>query len=233
MTTVHPCHVVNTRPLYDGQKIQTMSETIEAAHHSQPKTRPILFSTEMVRAILDGRKTQTRRRIKHVPTGTARIWHDGAEWNIENAAGSLWLGALNCPYGKRGDRLYVRETWALAQYDFDHIADVYIYLADFGMDPVYWNWKPSIYMPRAAARLILEITDIRAERLQDICEDDAIAEGVEKIAGKETYRNYCNESSDFLLAQSSYESLWEKINGPGNWDSNPWVWVITFQKIEK
>jgi hypothetical protein len=150
------------------------------------KERPILFSAPMVRAILDGRKTQTRRVIKE-----KLMRGEGAHVN-------------NCQYGKPGDRLWVRETFCY----HDYLAR-YLYKAD-GVTGV--KWKPSIFMPRIASRIMLEITGIRVERLQDISEEDAIAEGWPK-------------SSDW------YRSLWESINGQGSWVLNPWVWVIEFMVL--
>ena len=198
----------------------------------RPKERPILFSAYMVRAILEGRKTQTRRVIKHVPAGTAHIWNDGAEWNVENAAKALWVGALRCPYGQPGDRLWVRETW-------QQFGDTFAYFAtDTDVFPET-KWRPSIHMPRAASRILLEITDIRAQRLHDITEADAIAEGLHSVipnGGPNTvYHDY--QTGIWLSPKmlnnpiASYRTLWEKINGSGSWEQNPWVWVISFTPI--
>lgn len=209
---------------------------IEAAN--RPKERPILFTPDMARAILDGRKTQTRRIIKHLPAGVATIWHDGAEWNVENAAGNTWLGRLTCPYGNPGDHLWVRETWAKQLdgkiiYRADHEN---WQLADYTTTGA---WRPSIHMPRAASRITLQITDIRAHRLHDITEADAIAEGlhftVPNSGPNIYYDNY--HTSGWLDPEmlnnpiASYLTLWGKINGPHSWRQNPWVWAITFKPI--
>lgn len=186
------------------------------------KERPILFSTPMVEAILDGRKTQTRR---------AR----GATFqNFEEFA------RIKCPYGKPGDRLWVRETWQIT--NFLHPSDEnygYIYKAsengkDWQENTEEWKWKPSIHMPKAAARIWLEITETRLEQLQDISKEDAIAEGIEPVA--DGYKNYMpklSSTSQFCwpTAYHSFKSLWESINGAESWDLNPWLWVVKFKVL--
>lgn len=220
-----------------------MSAIKEHYHHQieaakRTKERPILFTPDMVRAILDGRKTQTRRIIKHLPAGVAAIWHDGAGWNVENAAGNTWIGRLTCHYGNPGERLWVRETWAKQLdgkiiYRADHEN---WQLADYTTTGA---WRPSIHMPRAASRITLQITHIRAQRLHDITEADAIAEGLHFTvpnSGPNTY--YDNYHTGRWLDPemlnnpiASYHTLWEKINGPNSWQQNPWVWAITFKPI--
>ena len=143
----------------------------------------------MVRAILDGRKTQTRRVVKPKPD-------DSGLWNNDK-----------CPYGKPGDRLWVRETFFV---DGPRIQ----YRADHHGAPKETIWKPSIFMPRSASRILLEITDIRVERLHDISADDEKKEGIYSP-----------------IHELLFWALWQKINGPESWDANPWVWVITFKKI--
>jgi len=193
------------------------------------KERQILFSAPMVRAILDGSKTQTRRIVK---TG---------KWEHENSEYGVSFG--NCPYGEPGDRLWVRETWN----KFD-AWEGYFYAADdhpFGIgeadDPDHIEqhdirWKPSIHMPRAASRITLEVTGVRVERLQDISEADARAEGVEPVVVGEGWRRYCDSGSEEVGvppcadARHSFQSLWEQINGAGSWAANPWVWVVEFQR---
>lgn len=176
----------------------------------------------MVEAILDGRKTQTRR---------AR----GATFqNFEEFA------RIKCPYGKPGDRLWVRETWQIT--NFLHPSDEnygYIYKAsengkDWQENTEEWKWKPSIHMPKAAARIWLEITETRLERLQDISKEDAIAEGIEPVA--DGYKNYMpklSSTSQFCwpTAYHSFKSLWESINGAESWDLNPWLWVVKFKVL--
>ncbi len=186
------------------------------------KERPILFSGPMVRAILDGRKTQTRRIIKPQPIKRLhRLAFDA------RALGNLWgdrgTWLIRCPKGAPGDRLWVRETWAM-------IDGAYAYRADSGHDLTgpgnfLHNWKPSIHMPRAAGRIALEVTGVRVERLQDITEEDAIAEGAELT-------DELTGTADDLDGSyvKAYSILWDVINGHGSWEKNPWVWAIEFRR---
>lgn len=202
------------------------------------KERPIIFSGEMVSAILDGRKTQTRRVVKGVE-GINQIGRDSDNrwWHWKDNIQHTPIH-IRCPYGKPGDRLWVRETFI----HFDQtptptgevIPGGYGYRADLddcGQVPVTDetgtclrtpkdNWKPSIYMPRAASRITLEITNVRVERLQSISEADAIAEGIANAA-------YA------VNPVTNFGNLWDKINGKKHhpWAGNPWVWVIEFKKI--
>lgn len=191
------------------------------------KERPILFSTPMVQAILEGRKTQTRRVMKPQPFQHDSGWwiYEGfrpkARYNSGSRAANFppneW-DMLTSPYGCISDRLWVRETFLETISTDDKIH--YEYRADYSKtmaDDVCW--KPSIFMPREACRIMLEVTDVRVERLQDITEEDAIAEGTVRI---HRYKTMVWE----------YETLWESINGKGSWEKNPWVWVIEFKKIE-
>ena len=189
------------------------------------KELPILFSSPMVRALLAGTKTQTRRIVKPQPSFCS---------DEENSAAGHTQEALGdkCPYGAPGDRLWVRETWAprgVNQIGGGPLTTLIAYRTDGAMhalphreiarDP--HNWHPSIFMPRWASRLTLEITAVRVERLQDISEVDAKAEdGCWVVCGPRwgTYR-------------AGYHWLWESINGPGSWALNPWIWVITFKRI--
>jgi len=191
------------------------------------KEYPIIFNTEMVQAILDGSKTQTRRVMKpqpkHLPVSWGCVGGKGfgffdAEWN-----------PVKCPYGQVGDsRLWVRETWYCATDKktlLGYKAD-----GDYPHDCFYMI-RPSIHMPRKYSRITLEITDIRVERVQDITEDDADAEGVPIL-----------EPDDFPVAGATYGisrqrfvHLWDSINAKRGygWYVNPWVWVIEFKEIEK
>lgn len=220
------------------------------------KERPILFSAPMVRAILDGTKTQTRRIISPRPQVAWQLKSCGIltceahSLHAEQVAIFDRLDGLNqpykFPYGQLGDQLWVRETWRWAdagecgssEYDVN-AASGYEYRAD-GCGDEETKWKPSIHMPRLASRIQLEITGIRVERLQDISEDEAIAEGVfkkvedgyglgdivETIDGGEAI--YLSRGQ----ARFEYRHLWESINGAGSWDANPWVWVIEFRRIK-
>lgn len=195
------------------------------------KERPIIFSAPMVRAILDGSKTQTRRVLKGRPL---RLWA-ASGWEIEDGD-CLWCDAYGdyhsltdfCPYGRIGDRLWVRETWAgkavlnwqMEGFDQETVEIIgpnhMVYRASSPSQFVK-KWRPSIFMPRWASRIQLEVVNRRVERLQDISEADAWAEGIPT--------GCANISID------TYAALWQKINGPGSWDLNPLVWVVEFKKI--
>jgi hypothetical protein len=160
----------------------------------------ILFSAPMVRAILEGRKTQTRRVLNPMHI---------------SVTGEL----LRWPYGDRGDRLWVRETWRVGSDNRVH------YRADEpdGGGP----WRPSIFMPRGASRITLVVTDVRPERLQDISEGDAEREGVDGPS--------CSDEAYGWYPSGSFRDLWISLNGkrPGcSWADNPWVWVLTFERVE-
>lgn len=199
------------------------------------KEHPILFSADMVRAILEGRKTQTRRIMKPQPHPLVQA--------VERHNKSTYLGKIHlnewqneirggwkCPYGESGELLWVRETFTNDANNQEK--PIWVYKADA---PNYTlnsgqRWKPSIHMPRIASRITLEIEDIRAERLQDISEEDAIAEGIEifGIAWKIYHKNHDYYTQEPIIA---YKSLWQTINGWESWDQNPWVWVIKFKII--
>lgn len=196
------------------------------------KERPILFSTPMVRAILEGRKSQTRRIIKPQPEYSEGM----SKWVLyPKQHPTVYADLINaykyCPYGQPGDVLWVRETWFDAGYYF-------IYRADSTDDG--FKWRPSIFMPKVASRLKLKVTDIRVERVQDITEEDALREGVEymdnqMVEGEDDpcriYCDYTDNETILMSAKSSYKSLWKSINGKDSWESNPWVWVIEFERI--
>ena len=202
------------------------------------KDRPILFSAPMVRALLDGSKTQTRRLVKpQPPAHLNKLRHIGnGDWQFVEDTCQLadTVSTVRCPYGQPGDRLWVRETWWRDEED-----NSIIYRVDANSDIVYvnkhetglakYNWRPSIFMPRAASRITLEITAVRVERLQDISGADAQAEGIVPDGDGGWHladtRHYMGDPI------SSYASLWEYINGADSWDLNPWVWVIEFKKV--
>ena len=216
------------------------------------KERPILFSAPMVRALLAGTKTQTRRVVKMKSHHQIEQRDDGTNWpwmyDGERDADS-WMA---CPYGQPGDRLWVRETWQgpfLQEFEIDADPDWHYashlhqyqnpehceYAADGGPKPEYTDaddvmrqgWRPSIHMPRWASRIALEITSVRVERLQDISADDARAEGCpdKPVDGAE-------QASIDLLTKLWYHDLWEQINGPDSWAENPWVWVVELKRVE-
>lgn len=218
--------------------------------------RGILFNGDMVRAILGGRKTVTRRVLKTQPTLKDGFWQlGGAGWSarinsITPVAGHSLAG--RCPYGKPGDRLWVRETWAPG-------ATQVMYRAECNPSyrPPDGKWKPSIHMPRWASRILLEVTAVHVQRLQDITEEQAQAEGVmhdedrpeehdwrnngklcPKCAGTGLHNGIgsgggvifdidCRECDTAL---KRFKHLWNSTGG--DWDANPWVWVIEFKRIE-
>lgn len=179
------------------------------------KERPILFSAPMVRALLEGRKIQTRRVVKLNASGRAE--KGGRNWHLDDPN-----ALLACPYGQPGDRLWVRETWLrTANEEINYRADGGY---PEGAAKMLGGWRPSIFMPRHASRILLEITAVRVERLQDISASDAVAEGA------------LNQSAADQFAQvhaiDMYRCIWSGINGAESWDKNPWVWVIEFKRIE-
>lgn len=224
--------------------------------------KPILFSAPMVRAILDGTKTQIRRVVKPQPKD------DIAPHQFPNGFG--WRSGLShkygshtahfCPYGETGDLLWVRETWATVNSEcgpgFAYRADGCFHQPeydgpDFGAGPSFnydkypgsytmWytdlldgvpchNWTPSIHMPRWASRITLKVTDVRVQRLQDISEEDAMAEGARMQKSCNIPGPFDNGLNFFTYG---FKSLWNSINGAGSWDLNPWVYAITFERME-
>ena len=199
------------------------------------KERPILFSGEMVRAILDDRKTMTRRVVKPQPEqDTDCPYHIGT--GIERKA-------RICPYGKPGDRLWVRETFCDRNNNGEQTKPLYRADGQEYEDGDGWHfeakWKPSIFMPRMYSRITLEITNVRVERLQGISEKDAFAEGIDDES--EEY----NKAEHFQLGGSQIQGgapaiftfigLWDSINAKRgySWESNPWVWVVEFERIKE
>lgn len=184
------------------------------------KERPILFSGPMVRAILEGRKTQTRRVCK-------LNLHEMALW-IANQSSNNPNVKVRCPYGQPGDRLWVREMHYiggdnLVAYRADSVA-TFDRKEFFRWDDEWdGDWRPSIHMPRWASRILLEIVSVRVERLQDISEADALAEGMTFPEGLE--HGEC--------PKTAFWALWGNINGPQSWHENPWVWVIEFQRVQQ
>lgn len=198
--------------------------------------KPILFSGEMVRAILDGRKTMTRRT-----RGLNRFNGQPDRWRIEGNmmafdGGFDYVKTSPCPYGRPGDLLWVRETWrpftangsidAAVQYRADskieQVSMTVDYINRFPESPD--RWRPSIFMPRWASRITLEVTAVRVERLQDISEEDAMAEGISPITDS---LSNCNGSVYY------FRSLWDSINSKRGygWDVNPFVWVVEFRMV--
>ncbi|HCR3978391.1 TPA: morphogenetic protein [Citrobacter koseri] len=218
--------------------------------------RGMIFNDEMVRALLDGRKTQTRRIMKNQPAGD---YPDTPALVRNVGPGFQWYGSygessiFNCPFGAVGDRIWVRETFQgplvseelfeeyLAHSEKFETPQYCEYAADGGAKPEYCDlndnlrhgWRPSIHMPRWASRITLEITSVRVERLNDISQEDAQAEGIIDggclNCGEPEPCGCVNPQPD---ATDAFAYLWQSIYGQENWDANPWVWVIEFRRID-
>ena len=207
------------------------------------KERGMIFNGEMVRAILDGRKTQTRRPIKWKQTRFTEIGEreDGSKWPWSEDAEHACDFWHPCPFGAVGDRIWVRETFQGPLFDYD-LMDNYckdptpfkkpefcVYKADGVPAPEFYDaddelhccWRPSIHMPRWASRILLEITNVRVERLKNISDRDAICEGCSTADMK---------SGDCVA--DVFARLWASIYGSDSWNANPWVWVIEFKRVE-
>lgn len=187
------------------------------------RERPILFSGPMVTAILAGTKTMTRR-----------VWKDDRWPCVDRAYAATHPGAVShlCPYGIPGDRLWIRETFALSVPGCERGVS---YRADHrdprGDGPAHpMKWRPSIHMPRWASRLTLEVTAVRVERLHDISEADILAEGVTvPLAAKMTGIPW----SSLPTLHDAWREGWKHINGAASWDANPWVWVVGFKTAKE
>ena len=208
------------------------------------KERPILMSGSMVRAIIEGRKTQTRRLAKHpLAMAAKRIHSYHGQTEFDCVLADETGGIIHCPYGVPGDRLWVRETWCAwdtndEEQEANEVAGNVAHLVEIGIgrwhityraDPRRHaeKWRPSIFMPRWASRITLEIESVRVERLQDISEEDALAEGCNGDCPVGHIPSHTESPCVYHYAQ-----LWESINGPGSWDVNLWVWVIQFRRIQ-
>jgi hypothetical protein len=228
---------------------------------TEVKERPILFSAPMVQAIIAGRKTQTRRVVK---LRKGQTIDNGAVFSASDPFAMVWH------YGQPGERLWVRETFVqkfengypvynaegnLDPSCYHFAADGYEVLKDDGDGGTEYTkagftaspWTPSIFMPRHASRILLEVTAVKVERVQDISEEDARAEGMERNepgdgtawdVDADGYLPYCChypngcECFPVYSARESFEGLWHKINGKESWDANPFVWCISFKRLE-
>lgn len=198
--------------------------------------RPIPLRSHEVRAILAGTKTQTRRVVKQQPQRCERgvlMWTVSKYRKIGFQARDVHPDLHEfCPYGQPGDRLWVRETWA----QHPQSASTVFYRATVEAEPGFpvWDgpWRPSIHMPRSASRITLEITGVRVERLQDISEADALAEGI-RMQTTTGWFSVAGLGGAGTTAKAAYALLWESINGPGSWDANPWVWVVEFKRLRE
>lgn len=211
------------------------------------KLKPILFSTPMVQAILDGRKTQTRRIVTLQPPkdyvynqehNGEHFWYEH-DYDSDNGGHFPSYDKGIKPIAQIGDILYVKETWSLTRGFFEGDEKV-LYKADFtDEDAKAFHWKPSLFMPKAYTRIFLKVTNVRVERLQDISEEDAIAEGVEILSTSKSctmWKNYETPKEFFMSPIGSYMSLWNSINKKETekqWDTNPYVFVYEFERVEK
>ncbi len=213
------------------------------------KERPILFSAPMVLALLAGRKTQTRRPLNLRKLGVGFCgaggkegddWNNPCCWGYEDEYGDWWTLAsespgntnvIGCPYGAPGDRLWVRETFSLANEEASGPGDC-VFRADCTVEVPGIRWTSPIFMPRWASRITLEITEVRVERVQDISEADAQAEGCSRPVLYDP-----SEAMGFKVHPmtgnyaDAYAALWESINGKGSWADNPWCWALTFKVV--
>lgn len=215
---------------------------------------PILMGRNMVLAILNGRKTQTRRPVKPQPRRKpVPCPYKRSGWGMEGLPNEFGVKGCSCeevcnPYGQPGDRLWVRETWAVAAgldstpprnfraWPVKFKADNKVVRFGFG-NAEFGKWRPSIHMPRWASRIILEITDVRVERLQDITDDDAVADiGCRRTCNED---EPCDTSVTSTDPVGDFRALWDSIYYAGiykqptpfKWDANPWVWVVEFRRI--
>jgi len=205
------------------------------------KERPILFSAPMVRALLDGSKTQTRRVVKPQPEWDGK-WFQWGGHKPNSKYGACAGNSLSttfwmldaCPYGKPGDRLWVRETWAHDAESVEQCRAAHEDAMGGGTYGPYYratesapdtlHWRPSIHMPRWASRITLEVTGVRIERLQDISEADAKTEGWPV--------HMPSDPRGYTSPKQWYAMLWNAINGPESWAKNPWVWVVEFKVMK-
>lgn len=206
-----------------------------------PRERPILMSAPMVRALVAGTKTQTRRAVKwrglepglNLRFTGLEVHRSGSNWVLAAPTRTSWeyrSVPMSCPYGLPGDRLWVREAWART------------YVAQAGAEWVVFRegdnrtdyggpWKPGIHLFRKDARILLEITDVRVQRLQEITREDALAEGIVHLRDG----GFGLPAGEFYHAadpRQSYFALWEHINGPGSVEANPHVWAVSFRRLE-
>lgn len=206
------------------------------------RERPILFSAPMVRAILAGTKTQTRRPLSYQPTSAPEVCRAHKDRALTRPViAATWIKdgeshCCPCPFGVPGDRLWVREAFMHEPADYCWEASTSIpirpahtvYRADCIDDAKGAGWKPSIHMPRSLSRITLEVTGVRVERLQEISYEDAKAEGAEFWRNDGTL----TELPPCSAHRYEFEGLWKSINGADSWNANPWVWVVSFRRLD-
>lgn len=197
---------------------------------------PILFSGPMVRAILDGRKTQTRRVVRRTDAGRVKTAGSPSNWHLEDPD-----AVKACPYGSRGDTLWVRETFQL-----DPARKLPTCYRARGCTCGFEHaWRPAIFMPRVCSRLSLRIADVRVQRLQEISEEDAIAEGIPRIPDTELVCHCGSELAGHSWGDGhfftpmpehrhEFSKAWDTINGKrAPWASNQWVWAVSFERLKQ
>lgn len=239
--------------IFDGLHVAFFNHIL---NKTKMKFIPILFSTPMVQAILDGRKTQTRRVIKsRHESGLFQICRRKTDGQITSINSLDWDGRncekdIVCPYGQPGDILWVREKSCYVHLEHAHDllegfrekrqtifgTDMHEDWMKYAKEKYGYKWTPSLFMAKHHCRIFLKITNVRVEGLQSISEDAAESEGVEKkfstLFNECRFKDYHNVKDDYRCAVSSFQSLWASINGVESWDANPWVWVIEFERTE-
>ncbi|MBC5078961.1 ASCH domain-containing protein [Klebsiella quasipneumoniae] len=213
------------------------------------KERGMIFNGEMVRAILDGRKTQTRRIMKVQPVLNGNFYEVfGAAWSKGMKSIPALPGhslSTRCPFGAVGDRIWVREAFRVHSRATDVATLVYkasernswteqthrVPVAVCNKPATPEKWTPSLHMPRWASRILLEITDVRVERLNAISQEDAQAEGMELAGWRPTYSDP-DSGGEVMTPYDNFAELWSSIYGDESWKANPWVWVISFKRVE-
>jgi hypothetical protein len=203
------------------------------------KERPILMTPANAQKCHEGTKTQTRRIVK-VPDwatddGMLKLASQRPATGIAYYVDGVPVKRLTCPYGQVGDRLWVRESWAIGKGLVGEPDFIYKGNVVHGHDS--HKWRPSLHMPLLACRTVLEITALRVERLQEITEEDVIAEGVNRIAHGRNGDYYSAFRDDphhdnWIDPVGAYKELWESINGKGSWKRNDWVWVVSFRNVQ-
>lgn len=214
--------------------------------HAKREIR-IQLSAPMVRATLDDTKTVTRRTVKgEIPNGAVGAVLEpqsaGARpaWRWLDAAGNRLGKPFRCPYGMAGDHLYGVEAWrASLAFELTKPSEItpdtpVRYHAGGGSLPEFnaGKLRPGMFMPRWASRILLEVVDVRVERLKDITREQAIAEGIQRVGNRWRHYAFPTEDSEaWEFPQNSFASLWESLNGEGSWESNPWVFAISFRRL--
>lgn len=215
-----------------------------------PMERPVIFSGDMVKAILEDRKTQTRRILDIKKFGKSETHESIGRFICEKGLWRAQAGTFNsffpypglpCPYGVAGDQIYCRETWRVHR-DYDNLSPRLVgvamggdtahcidYRSTMSVRDFWGKWRPSMHMHRWASRITLEITKVRVERLQDISEEDAKAEGVVP-SGRCATHQWSGATGEHISHRRTFRVLWDSLHGASAWDANPWCWVLEFKR---